>query len=126
MRMRPLTTTALAALTIAAGLNAADPQGPMEPNWGSVKVHYRYPEWFRDAKFGIFLHWRLYSVPAHGSEWYVQHMYNDSATIEWRLEHFGPLDKFGYRTSYQYSRPLNGIRRSGPSCSGRPERNMSC
>jgi alpha-L-fucosidase len=92
---RPI-TAALAAL-VAVGLPAADPKGPFEPNWDSVKAHYQYPEWFRDAKFGIFLHWGLYSVPAHGSEWYVQHMYNDAPTIEWHIEHFGPLDKFGYK-----------------------------
>jgi len=90
-------TAALAVLLLAGGLTAADPQGPFEPSWESVSAHYRYPEWFRDAKFGIFLHWGLYSVPAHGSEWYIQHMYNDAATIEWHLEHFGPLDQFGYK-----------------------------
>ena len=88
---------ALAALMLAGGLTAADPKGPFEPNWESVRAHYQYPEWFRDAKFGIFLHWGLYSVPAHGSEWYVTHMYADAATIQWHLEHFGPLEKFGYK-----------------------------
>jgi alpha-L-fucosidase len=33
------------------------------------------PEWFRDAKIGIFIHWGLYSVPAYGDEWYCRHMY---------------------------------------------------
>jgi alpha-L-fucosidase len=95
--MKPLLTTALTTLILASTLTAADPKGPIEPNWDSVRAHYQYPEWFRDAKFGIFLHWGLYSVPAHGSEWYVQHMYNDAGTIEWHLEHFGPPDKFGYK-----------------------------
>jgi alpha-L-fucosidase len=40
-------------------LTAADPKGPVEPDWESVKAHYQYAEWFRDAKFGIFLHWGL-------------------------------------------------------------------
>jgi alpha-L-fucosidase len=88
---------AIGAPIFACGASAADRPGIFEPNWDSVKAHYQYPEWFRDAKFGIFLHWGLYSVPAHGSEWYVQHMYNDAATIQWHIEHFGPLDKFGYK-----------------------------
>jgi alpha-L-fucosidase len=90
-------TIVLAAVLFATGLSAADPKGPFQPAWESVKEHYRYPEWFRDAKFGIFLHWGLYSVPAHGSEWYVAHMYNEPGAIQWHIEHFGPLDKFGYK-----------------------------
>ena len=95
--MKHALTTILTTLTLAGGLTAADPKGPFEPNWESVKAHYRYPEWFRDAKFGIFLHWGLYSVPAHGSEWYVRHMYSDGGFVKWHTEHFGPLDKFGYK-----------------------------
>jgi alpha-L-fucosidase len=71
--------------------------GPFEATWDSIRAKYAYPNWFRDAKFGIFLHWGLYSVPAHGSEWYVAHMYGDPATIRWHTEHFGPPDKFGYK-----------------------------
>jgi hypothetical protein len=35
------------------------------------------PGWFRDAKFGIFMHWGLYAVPAHASEWYEKHLYGN-------------------------------------------------
>jgi alpha-L-fucosidase len=76
---------------------AAEPTGPFKPDWDSIRANYVYPEWFRDAKFGIFLHWGLYSVPAHGSEWYVLHMYNDAPTIQWHTDHFGAPDKFGYK-----------------------------
>lgn len=41
---------------------------------------YEVPEWFRDAKFGIFLHWGIYSVPAYGDEWYARHMYTGDVT----------------------------------------------
>ena len=54
------------------GDSPAPPKGPFEPNWDSIKAHYQFPQWFRDGKFGIFLHWGLYAVPAHQSEWYVQ------------------------------------------------------
>jgi alpha-L-fucosidase len=71
--------------------------GPFQPTWASLRAHYHYPEWFHDAKFGIFLHWGVYSVPAHGSEWYKKHMYGDPATIKWHTEHYGPPAKFGYK-----------------------------
>lgn len=40
-----------------------------EDNWESIKQYYQFPEWFQDAKFGIFIHWGNYSVPAFGTEW---------------------------------------------------------
>lgn len=53
---------------------------PFEPNWESL-AKYQTPEWFRDAKLGIFIHWGPYSVPAWGSEWYPRWMYMDS--VQW-------------------------------------------
>ena len=47
---------------------------PYEPTWESLK-HYQVPEWYRDAKFGIFIHWGVYCVPAFGNEWYPRNMY---------------------------------------------------
>ena len=41
---------------------------------------YVVPEWFRDVKFGIFLHWGIYSVPAYGDEWYARHMHTGDVT----------------------------------------------
>jgi len=72
------------------------PDGPYKPAWDSVSAHV-IPDWYKDAKFGISMHWGLYAVPAHGSEWYVQHMYADKATIQWHTDNFGPPDKFGYK-----------------------------
>ncbi len=62
-----------------------------EENWESLKK-YQVPEWFRDAKFGIFIHWGVYSVPAFGSEWYPRLMYMDSAVwnAEFELQRKGP------------------------------------
>ena len=71
------------------------PLGPFEPTWESLKENYRTPSWFDDAKFGIFMHWGLYSVPAYRNEWYQKHMYG--AIMEWHTESFGPPDKFGYK-----------------------------
>lgn len=45
-----------------------------KPDSASIAQNYRIPKWFEDAKFGIFIHWGVYSVPAYGSEWYSRWM----------------------------------------------------
>ena len=76
-------------------------QGPFKPTWKSLQ-NYEIPEWYKDAKFGIFIHWGVYSVPAFMSEWYPRMMYIDQKT--WRgnayrhhIDTYGPHKKFGYK-----------------------------
>lgn len=77
---------------------AADiPEGPYTDNWESLKQHYQIPKWLKDGKFGIFIHFGVYTVPAHGSEWYPHHMYQNEGFVKWHTEHYGPPDKFGYK-----------------------------
>src|SRR3954463_8343403 len=45
------------------------PAGPFQPTWDSLKANYKVPQWFVEAKFGVFMHWGLYSVPAYHNEW---------------------------------------------------------
>jgi alpha-L-fucosidase len=71
------------------------PPGPFQPTWESLKENYQVPQWFIGAKFGLFMHWGLYSVPAHHNEWYEKHMYG--ADSQWHIANFGPQDKFGYK-----------------------------
>jgi len=71
------------------------PPGPVQPNWESIKANYRVPQWFVDAKFGLFMHWGVYSVPAYHNEWYEKYMYANF--VQWHRDHFGPQDKFGYK-----------------------------
>ena len=93
--------------------------GPVKPSWESLKENYKVPGWFKGAKFGIFMHFGIFSVPAHGNEWYEKFLYaggddsvlkvlggNDFAlganngpnsTRAWHTQHFGPVDKFGYK-----------------------------
>lgn len=40
-----------------------------EPNWDSIDSR-PLPEWYDQAKFGIFIHWGVFSVPSFGSEWF--------------------------------------------------------
>jgi Alpha-L-fucosidase len=49
--------------------------GPVQPTWKSLKQSYRVPDWFIGAKFGIFMHFGIFSVPAHKNEWYEKFMY---------------------------------------------------
>src|ERR1022692_4833885 len=71
--------------------------GPFTADWNSLGG-YRVPEWFRDAKFGIFIHWGIYSVPAFGNEWYPRNMYQ-ARSPEYKHHHatYGPQDTFGYK-----------------------------
>ena len=58
-------------------LKEADRQandGPFRPDWASLR-NYQIPQWYKDAKFGIFIHWGVYSVPGAESEWYPRNMY---------------------------------------------------
>ena len=72
-------------------------QGPCRSDWESLQK-YEAPDWYRDAKFGIFIHWGVYSVPAFGSEWYPRMMYvKGSAEYKHHIETYGLQDKFGYK-----------------------------
>ena len=66
-----------------------------QPNWESLKENYKTPEWFNQAKFGIFIHWGLYAIPAYHNEWYSRHMYGQFA--EYHTQKYGAPDKFGYK-----------------------------
>jgi alpha-L-fucosidase len=71
--------------------------GPFRPDWPSLR-DYKVPEWYRDAKFGIFIHWGVYSVPAFGNEWYPRNMYiENSEEYKHHLATYGSPDKFGYK-----------------------------
>ena len=72
-------------------------RGPYKDTWESLSK-YQAPDWYRDAKFGIFIHWGIYSVPAFGSEWYSRNMYiKDSKEYKHHIETYGSHDKFGYK-----------------------------
>ena len=78
-------------------VDSLDHQGPFRPDWESLKT-YEVPEWYRDAKFGIFIHWGVYSVPAFGNEWYPRNMYREgSEEYKHHIATYGAQDKFGYK-----------------------------
>lgn len=72
-------------------------KGPYRDDWESLQ-HYKTPDWFRDAKFGIFIHWGVFAVPQWGSEWYPRFMYMQSEDYyRHHVETYGPHKEFGYK-----------------------------
>lgn len=72
-------------------------KGPYKDDWHSLAA-YQVPEWYRQAKFGIFIHWGVFSVPAFANEWYSRNMYvKDSAEYQHHIETYGEHTKFGYQ-----------------------------
>jgi alpha-L-fucosidase len=86
-----------ARAALLQNVDRTNAEGPFRPDWESLQ-NYKVPEWYMDAKFGIFIHWGVYSVPAFGNEWYPRNMYNES-TDEYKhhLATYGTPDKFGYK-----------------------------
>ena len=72
-------------------------EGPYKADWSSLSGH-KTPKWYTNGKFGIFIHWGVYSVPGYGNEWYSRNMY-DPNTREYahHRETFGPQNEFGYK-----------------------------
>jgi alpha-L-fucosidase len=91
--------TIFISLTLLMACSRTGRKSPREysPDWESVTRH-PVPEWFRDAKFGIYFHWGVYSVPAYENEWYSHWMYvKDHPVNRYHIETYGPLDEFGYK-----------------------------
>ena len=100
---------ALAALTLAAGPMQARQYattplpaerriaaGPIQPTWESLSALYQCPEWFRDAKFGIWAHWSAQCVPEQG-DWYARNMYiQGMAQYDYHVAHYGHPTEFGF------------------------------
>jgi len=86
-----------ARANILHGVDRSIARGPFSNDWKSLE-HYQVPQWYQDAKFGIFIHWGVYSVPAYGGEWYPRYMYqggSDRYTHQVQLH--GPVSSFGYK-----------------------------
>ena len=68
-----------------------------EPTWESLARHGAAPKWYRDAVFGIYFHWGIYSVPGFGGEKYPRDMYKvNSGTHKHHCDTYGNPTKFGY------------------------------
>ncbi len=80
---------------------AAEAAEAYQPTWESLSQK-AIPDWVKDAKFGVYTHWGIYSVPAHGGPDYVKNLYAGSKTDEkgvysYHTNKYGPLKDFGYK-----------------------------
>ena len=72
-------------------------QGPYSDTWESLCA-YQVPSWYKAAKFGIFIHWGLFSVPAYANEWYTRNMYmQGTSEFEHHVKTYGPHKDFGLK-----------------------------
>ena len=70
--------------------------GPFKPTWDSL-LEYEAPEWYRDAKFGIWAHWTPQCV-AEAGDWYARNIYVEGQRqYQYHLDHYGPASRFGYK-----------------------------
>ena len=70
--------------------------GPFNASWGSLQ-NYSVPEWYRNAKFGIWAHWGPQCEPEHG-DWYARGMYEEGSDhYKYHLQKYGHPSKFGFK-----------------------------
>jgi alpha-L-fucosidase len=85
----------MANVTTTSSLLARD-QAPFEPTWESLN-RYLCPEWFRDAKLGIFICWNLHSLQGV-DDWYARNMYiENTATYKYHVKTYGHPSQFGFK-----------------------------
>jgi len=90
-------------LVSAVALMAQKKDLRYEADWESIRSGYQVPDWFRDAKFGIFLHWGPYCVPAYSSEKYPKGIYDEAWTkggmkpYTYHRERYGEPSGIGYK-----------------------------
>jgi alpha-L-fucosidase len=110
-RRRLLVTAGVTGTAAATGLlrfgTVWATEGPSSytPAWPSVDQHPPAPEWFQDAKFGIYYHWGVYSVPAFANEWYPRNMYINGST-----ENNHHKQVYGDPSAWPYHNFINGAR----------------
>ena len=99
--MRFCSWIVVALVIVLAACGGAPTEEPAaqayEPTWESLGKHNPAPDWFRDAKYGIYFHWGVYSVPAYGSEWYPRWMlFKGHDIYKHHVKTYGDPSEFGY------------------------------
>ncbi|HWV34498.1 MAG TPA: alpha-L-fucosidase [Thermomicrobiales bacterium] len=78
-------------------IDRVNAEGPFSASWEGL-TSYRVPDWYQNGKFGIFIHWGLYAVPAFANEWYARHMYEQGSKVfEHHRATYGDQATFGYK-----------------------------
>ncbi len=85
------------ATTCLTALKAEPTAAPYSANWESLNKHTEVPEWFRDAKFGIYFHWGPYTVAEYGTEWYPRKIFFEGSPENiYHKQTFGDPKETGY------------------------------
>ncbi len=91
----PIPETAIPTILVSTSAEPIAP-GKFQPTWASLG-QYQTPDWFRDAKFGIWAHWGPQCEPEQG-DWYARYMYIPGQhQYQWHIEHFGDPSIFGFK-----------------------------
>lgn len=101
--MKKLLFSSVLALIVVSSCGTAPKKGQQETapryeeSWESLAKYNEQPDWFQDAKFGIYFHWGVYSVPAFGGEWYPRWMFfKGTKEYQHHLETYGDPAEFDY------------------------------
>src|SRR5689334_8651148 len=105
LRLMSVSGAAAAGLLRAGAAMATVGPTSYSSTWSSVDQHPPAPEWFQDAKFGIYYHWGAFSVPAYSNEWYPRNMYNNGSN-----ENNHHKAVYGEPSAWPYHNFINGAR----------------
>ena len=102
-----ITTTVFLFLVLVTSISCTTKTQPKkqvyEATFESLEKVNPAPEWFKDAKFGIYFHWGVYSVPAFANEWYPRNMY-----IKGSRENKHHIEVYGDPTEWPYDNFITG------------------
>jgi alpha-L-fucosidase len=107
----PTGFTAVAAIACALSpiVASAKATGPYKATWESTDKHNPSPEWFRDAKFGVYWHWGAFTTAQYASEWYPRNMYEPgSDQRKHHTEVYGPPEEWGYENFIKGAKDRKG------------------
>lgn len=88
---------------IITKISAQNQKHEFQPNFESLEKSNPAPEWFKDAKFGIYFHWGVYSVPAFSNEWYPRNMF-----IKGSSENKHHIEIYGDKSQWPYNHFITG------------------
>ena len=92
----PVTGGSWDGVPLIAPVPGLEGTGPYNATWDSL-LQYEVPEWYKDAKLGIWAHWSPQCVP-EDNDWFGRNMYLEgSKQYQYHLEHYGPQSRFGYK-----------------------------
>ncbi|KAM0563117.1 hypothetical protein ACHAPJ_001967 [Fusarium lateritium] len=109
MLLLPTSVSVAVASALLPALGVAQATGAYEATWESTDKHKASPDWFRDAKFGIYWHWGAFTTPQYANEWYPRSMYApDSDERHHHTEVYGPPEKWGYQNFIKGAKDRKG------------------